>query len=103
MAEAIIMIVESELIETKRGAAFGIKVWLGDVPLLIIRGEKGYLACGYFDTKTIEKLNDCCAVIPGVKTFEDMKHKRVTYVSKKAKKLGITKGMPGLRALDKLV
>jgi uncharacterized protein YunC (DUF1805 family) len=97
------MIVESEFIETKRGAAFGIKVWLGDSPLLIIKGEKGYLACGYFDTKVIEKMKDCCAIISGVKTFEDMKHKRVSYVSKKAKKLGIIKGMPGLRALDKLI
>jgi len=97
------MIVESELIETKKGAAFGIKVKLGEAPLLVVRGEKGYLVCGYFDRKIVEKLGDCCAIIPGVKTFEEMKRKRVEYVSKKAKKLGIKKGMPGIRALDKLI
>ena len=97
------MIVESELIETKRGAAFGIKVKLGDAPLLIIKGEKGYLVCGYFDRKAIDRLGDCCAIIPGVKTFEEMKRKRVDYVSKKAQKLGIKRGMPGIRALDKLI
>jgi len=97
------MIVETELIETKRGAAFGVKVKLGDVPLLIIKGEKGYLVCGYFDSKVVEKVKDCCAIIPGVKSFDDMMKKRIDYVSKKAQKLGIKRGMPGFRALDKLI
>lgn len=97
------MIVETELIETKRGAAFGVKVKLGDVPLLIIKGENGYLVCGYFDSKVIEKAKDCCAIISGVKSFDDMMKKRVDYVSKKAQKLGVKRGMPGYRALDKLI
>jgi len=97
------MIVETELIETKRGAAFGVKVKLGEVPLLIIRGEKGYLVCGYFDNRVVEKAKDCCAIIPGVKSFDDMMRKRVDFVSKKAQKLGIKRGMPGFRALDKLI
>jgi uncharacterized protein YunC (DUF1805 family) len=97
------MIVETELIETKRGAAFGVKVKLGDVPLLIVKGEKGYLVCGYFDNKTIEKAKDCCAIVSGAKSFDDMMKKRVDYVSKKAQKLGVKRGMPGYRALDKLI
>jgi len=97
------MIVETELIETKHGAAFGVKVKLGDVPLLIIKGERGYLVCGYFDSKVIEKAKDCCAKVPGAKSFDDMMKKRVDYVSKKAQKLGVKRGMPGFRALDKLI
>jgi uncharacterized protein YunC (DUF1805 family) len=97
------MIVETELIETKRGAAFGVKVKLGEVPLLIIKGEKGYLVCGYFDSKTVEKVKDSCAIVPGVKSFDEMMRKRVEFVSKKAQKLGVKKGMPGFRALDKLI
>lgn len=97
------MIVETELIETKCGAAFGVKVKLGDIPLLIIRAEKGYLVCGYFDTKAIDRAKDCCAMVPGVKSFDDMMKKRVAFVSKKAQKLGVKKGMPGYRALDKLI
>jgi uncharacterized protein YunC (DUF1805 family) len=97
------MIVETELIETKKGAAFGIKVKLGSVPLLLIKGEKGYLVCGYFDKKTIEKAKDCCAVIPGVKSHEEMLRKRIEYASRKAQDLGIKRGMTGIRALDRLI
>lgn len=97
------MIVETELIETKHGAAFGVKVKLGEVPLLIIKGEKGYLVCGYFDSKIVEKAKDSCAIVSGVKSFDDMMRKRIDYVSKKAQKLGVKKGMPGYRALDKLI
>jgi len=97
------MIVETELIETKRGAAFGMKVKLGDLPLFIIKGEKGYLVCGYFDRKIIEKAKDSCAIIPGVKSFPEMLRKRVDYVSKKAQRLGVKRGMTGIRALDRMV
>ena len=97
------MIAESELIETKKGAAFGLKIKLGETPLLIIKGEKGYLACGYIDRTAASKMKDICAIIPGVKTFEDMLNKRVQFASKGAQKLGIKKGMTGIGALDKLI
>ena len=97
------MIVETELVETKKGAAFGIKVKLGKAPLILVRADNGYLVCGYFDRKVVDKLRDCCAIVPGVKSFGDMKRKKVAYASKAAQKLGIKKGMPGERALDKLI
>ncbi len=77
------MIVETELIETKRGAAFGVKVKLGDVPLLIIKGEKGYLVCGYFDSRAAERAKDCCAIVPGVKSFDDMMKKESIMLARK--------------------
>jgi uncharacterized protein YunC (DUF1805 family) len=97
------VIVETELIETKKGAAFGIKVKLGKAPLILVRADKGYLVCGYFDKKVVEKLRDCCAMVPGVKSFDDMKRKKVAYASKAAQKLGIKKRMPGVVALDRLI
>jgi uncharacterized protein YunC (DUF1805 family) len=93
----------TELIETKKGAALGVKITLCETPLLLIRGEKGYLACAYFDSKTVEKAGDCCAIIPGVKSFSDMLKKRVQFASKKAQKIGVKRGMTGARALDKLI
>lgn len=95
--------IETELVETKRGAALGVKIMLCEAPLLLIRGENGYLACGYFDSKTVEKMGDCAAIVPGAKSFSDMLKRRVQFASKKAQKLGVKRGMTGARALDKLI
>ena len=96
--------VETDLIETKKGAALGIIVKLPHDELKIIRAEKGYLVCGYFNPKTIEKFKDAAVIItPSGRTFKEMLKKKVTYVSKQAKKLKIKKGMTGLRALDKMI
>ena len=95
--------VDTDLIETKSGAALGIKINLPNVPLMVIRGENGYLACGYIDKKVMEKVGDCGAVVSGVKSLKDMLRARSVYATKKARKLGVRKGMTGVRALDKFV
>lgn len=94
---------ETEIVETRKGAALGIKISLGKSPLLIVKAEKGYLCCGYFNKKTIEKLDDCAAVISEVKSFPEMLKKRVEYATRKARELGVKKGMLGEKALDKLI
>ena len=94
---------ETDIIEVKNGAAFGVKVKLENANFLLIKAEKGYLVCGYFDEKMVEKLKDTAVIISGVKTFNDMLKKKVSYVSKKAKKLRINNNMTGRQALEKLV
>lgn len=95
--------VETELIETKKGAALGIKINLPNTSFLIIRAEKGYLVCGYFDSKTIEKFKDCAVIISPAKSFSQMLKSKIKYVSKNARKLGINKKMTGRQALDKMI
>ena len=95
--------VETDLIETEKGAALGIKVQMPAANLLVIRAEKGYLACGYLNSKTIEKLKESAVIISGVKNFEDMLDKKVEYVSKKAKELGINDKMTGRQALNLMI
>jgi uncharacterized protein YunC (DUF1805 family) len=92
--------VETEIIETSKGAALGIKVSLQKAPLLIIRGERGYLGCGYFNPKTVEKLGDSAAIVTGVKSFRDMLRAEVKYATKAARKRGVKKGMKGIKALE---
>ena len=99
----MIDVVETDIIETKKGAALGIKINLQRVPLFIIRAEKGYLCCGYFNAHTIEKTKDCAVIIKGVKSFNDMLNKRVSYISTSAKKLGIRSGMRGEAALERMM
>ncbi|MCD6522355.1 MAG: DUF1805 domain-containing protein [Candidatus Diapherotrites archaeon] len=94
--------IETEIVETGRGAALGIKIKLG-LPLLIIKAERGYLACGYLNPETIEKIGDCAAIISGVEDFYDMLEKPVKWASTTAKKLGIKEGMKGEDALNILI
>ncbi len=95
--------VETDIIEVKNGAALGIKVKLPKADLLMIRAEKGFLCCGYFDRKTLDKLETPAVIIKGVKSFRDMLRKKVSFVSKQAKKLGINANMTGRQALEKMV
>ena len=95
--------IETEMIETKRGAALGVKIDLPGAPLLLIKAELGYVACGYFDPQTIEKVGDPAVVVRGVKSFDDMLKSRVAFVSRKAKELGVRETMTGLQALDRFI
>jgi len=95
--------VETDIIEVKNGAALGIRVKLPKEDLLLIRAEKGFLCCGYFDKKTLEKIGSPAVMITGVKSFKDMLRKKASFVSKQAKKLGININMTGRQALEKMV
>lgn len=72
------------------------------LPLLIIKGSKGFLACGYIDTKTCNKTGEACAIVTGVKTHDEMLSAPVRAVSHAAEKLGIGPGMSGRDVLETL-
>lgn len=72
------------------------------LPLLIIKGSKGLLACGYINAETCNKTNEACAIVSGVKTHDDMLAAEVKIVSKKAEELGIKVGMKGSEVVERL-
>jgi uncharacterized protein YunC (DUF1805 family) len=72
-------------------------------PLLLIKGAKGILACGYLNIETFNKTGEAAAIVTGVKTHEDMVKAKVIAVSNAARDLGIEIGMPGEDALQKFV
>ena len=47
---------EMEIVELRKGAVIGFKINLDNAPVLLIRADKGYAVCGYFNPETIEKL-----------------------------------------------
>ena len=67
--------------------------------VLIIAASNGFLACGYINVATANKVGDVCAIVTGVKTPEDMLEAYVVDASEKAKELGVKKGMNGTEAL----
>ena len=50
----------------------GIIYSLGNVPLIIVKAKKGYVACSYIEKGSAEKLGDVAAFVSGVKCFEDV-------------------------------
>ncbi len=70
------------------------------LPLLVVKGSQGLLACGYIDIDTCNKTGEACAVVSGVKTHNDMLDAKVNAVSNAAQQLGIEVGMTGRSVLE---
>jgi uncharacterized protein YunC (DUF1805 family) len=70
------------------------------LPLLIVMGPKGFLACGYVHVGTCNKTGEACAIVTGVKSHEDMLSAEIQAVSHEAEKLGVHLGMKGRDALE---
>lgn len=69
-------------------------------PLLLLKGSKGWLGCGYFNAETCNKTGEACAIVTGVATYDDMLAAEIKAVSDAAKSLGISVGMKGAEALE---
>jgi uncharacterized protein YunC (DUF1805 family) len=70
-------------------------------PLLLIKGAKGVLACGYLNIETFNKTGEIAAIVTGVRTHEDMLKSKIIAVSNAAREAGIEIGMTGEDALQK--
>ena len=71
-----------------------------ELPLLVIKGSKGFLGCGYINIETCNKTGEACGIVTGVKTHDAMLSAEVTAVSIEAEKLGVSVGMKGEEALE---
>ena len=78
-------------------------VELGKANLIVAIAPKGFLMCGYLDINVAEGLKDVACVVTGVKTVEELLSKPVVKLTPDAKKLGITLGMTGRTALEKMI
>ena len=71
-------------------------------PLLVMKSNKGFLACGYINIETTNKTGEACAIVTGVSSYEDMLTAKVSAVSTAAANLGVLIGDSGQDALQKL-
>ncbi len=91
-----------EQVNLENGCALGLKLDMERAPLLVIRAKKGFIMCGYLNMDVANKLGDVAVRVTGVKSFEDVLNAKAVDVSEAAKKLGITVGMTGKEALNKM-
>jgi uncharacterized protein YunC (DUF1805 family) len=86
------------------GKAFqGIKSTIPDgPPLLLIKGEKGFVMCGYLSRDVAEKLGLAAAIVSSVNSFEDVLNATINKATSKAIKLGVEPGMIVKKVIGKL-
>jgi uncharacterized protein YunC (DUF1805 family) len=70
--------------------------------ILLIKATHGFLACGYFDVGTANKLQEHVGIVTGVKTFDDMLEAKIVRCSDVAETVGVRIGMTGRDALLRL-
>lgn len=59
---------------------------------ILLRGNKGYVACGYLDMKVADKFKDVAVKITGVSTINEALKAKAAVVSAAAKRIGLHKG-----------
>lgn len=69
-------------------------VRLFDKNLIILKGSKGYVMCGYLNLKVAEKFKDAAVKITGVSTIKQALQATVYSRTSLAGRLGIYKGQP---------
>lgn len=62
--------------------------------LIVLRGSKGYVMCGYLDMSAADKFNDVAIKVTGISGIDDAINANVHSLSKAAAKLGISAGQP---------
>lgn len=73
---------------------------LGNKSLIVLKGEKGYVMCGYLDMVAADKFNDIAVKITGVSGIKDALKASAAGVSNAAKKAGIYIGQPIKEVLE---
>lgn len=73
---------------------------LGNMPLLILKAKRGYVACSYVNRASAENLGDVAAFVPGAKSFEELYCSKIREMTAWAEEAGIREGMSVKKALE---
>mgnify|MGYP001462669061 CR=1 FL=1 len=91
---------EQKKISVKGKPIFIYRIILQKNSLIILKGSKGYIMCGYLNLCVARKCCDAAVKITGVSSIEESLRARVHSCTLPASKLGIKKGMPVLKVLS---
>ncbi len=88
-------------LDGKKGV--GMEITLPKANLVLVKGTKGFVMCGYLNVDVAEKMGEAAAVVRGVKTVDDLLKANVAAVTAAAQKRGVKVGMTGKEALTHLL
>jgi uncharacterized protein YunC (DUF1805 family) len=95
------MILKEIVVNEKKYFAFEGELFHGS-NLVFIKGNNGFIMCGYLNIETAEKMGNIAAIVTGVKTIDDMLKKIIISSTTNAQKVGINSGISVLEALEKI-
>ncbi|MBM4760749.1 DUF1805 domain-containing protein [Bacillus sp. B15-48] len=99
--------IEMAPIELNGHTFLSVSVRLPKTNLLVVTNDKGYIMCGALDVALLnEKLKDRKVIAGravGVKTIDQLLEAPLESVTIEAESLGITAGMSGKEALQKMI
>lgn len=70
--------------------------------LIVLKGHRGYVMCGYLNLQAAQKFKDAAVKITGVSTLGQAMKAHVSGCTHAARKLGIYKGQP-IREVLKII
>jgi len=73
---------------------------IGNLPLIVVKAKRGYIACSYIDKETAERVGDIAAFVAGVKSIDDIKRAKIRETTSWAEDIGIREGMSVKKALE---
>lgn len=82
--------IEDISVEGKELQYIRIDMW--GAPLVMIKGKKGYVMCGYLNMQTANKIGDMAVRVTGVRDLETVMSAKVAECSEAAEKAGIKPG-----------
>ncbi len=65
---------------------------LDNAPLVVVKGLKGYVMCGYLNLDAANKLGDIAVRVTGVNNLETVLGSTAVGVSEAAREIGISEG-----------
>jgi uncharacterized protein YunC (DUF1805 family) len=95
------MIKKSFKIKGGRIKAFSVS--LNSQNLILLKGSRGYIMCGYLNMEVADNFKDIAVRITGVGTIEEALHTEAEEVSREAENIGISKGQSVAEILKLIV
>ena len=84
---------EIDKIKVDGGIFLGLKAVMKELPpLLLVKGDKGFVMCGYLSIDVAERLGAAAAVVSGVSSLNDVLNAEIRSATTKAKALGLEPG-----------
>ncbi len=71
-------------------------------PLVILKGDNGYIMCGYLNIDAANSLGDVAVRVSGVNDIDDVLNSKVNVCTDNAKNLGIKPGDNIMDIIDRL-
>lgn len=84
--------IETKSVEISGSSYEYLRMEMENAPLLVLKGKKGFVMCGYLNLEAANKLGDTAVRVSGVSNLDTLLESKAVGVSEKARALGISEG-----------